>query len=226
MSSVERLTINLANHGLIVRGGFHPVSADEVPGDPATLVLVGNAGPAMWRAFEVARAESRYADSANPLDDWVSDVLSEAAAGLGATALFPSGGPPHLPFQRWAQRAEPVYPSLLGVLIHPDYGLWHAYRGALAFAERLELPAPDTRPRPCDSCADKPCLTACPVDAFGPDGYDVPACVAHVTKPEGADCMDLGCRARRACPVGQSFIYEPANAAFHMAAFRKAQGDS
>ena len=57
MSSVERFTINLANHGLIVRGGFHPTPADGVPGDPATLVLVGNVGPAMWQAFEAARAD-------------------------------------------------------------------------------------------------------------------------------------------------------------------------
>jgi len=213
----------LAPHGLIVRGGFQPIAEDGVPGDPATLVLVGNAGPAMWRAFEAARADGGYTDSANLLDDWVRGVLSGVAEELGAVPLVPFGGPPHLPFQRWAQRAEAVYPSPLGVLIHPDYGLWHAYRGALAFAERLDLPPGDDRPRPCDTCADKPCLAACPVAAFGPDGYEVPACIGHISAPEGADCMELGCRARRACPVGREFIYEPANAAFHMAAFRKAQ---
>ncbi len=214
----------LKPHGLIVRGGFHPTRKDDVAGDPATLALVGNAGPAMWQAFEAARAAGRYADSVNPLDDWVRDALTAVATQLGAAPLFPFGGPPHLPFQRWAQRAEAVAPSPLGVLIHPDYGLWHAYRGALAFAERLDLPPRDTRPRPCDTCADKPCLAACPVDAFGPDGYNVPACVGHILAPEGADCMALGCRARRACPVGQEFIYEPAHAAFHMTAFRRAQG--
>ena len=31
--------------------------------------------------------------------------------------------------------------SPLGILIHPDWGLWHSYRGALAFRERLDLPA-------------------------------------------------------------------------------------
>ena len=223
VADIERITEIVAPHGLIVRGGFHPVAADAVPGDPATLILIGNAGPQMWQAFEAARTEGRYAGSAKPLDDWVRDALCDVATAIGAAPLFPFGGPPHLPFQRWAQRAEPVYPSPLGVLIHPDYGLWHAYRGALAFTERLDLPPPDTRPRPCDTCADKPCLTACPVGAFGPDGYDVPVCVAHISTPAGADCMDLGCRARRACPVGRDYIYEPAHAAFHMAAFRKAQ---
>ncbi|NNE86421.1 MAG: hypothetical protein HKN28_20850 [Alphaproteobacteria bacterium] len=223
MADIESVVELIAPHGLILRGGFYPVGEDSVPGGPATLVLVGNAGPAMWRAFTAARAAGRTADRANPLDDWVRDVLSAAAVDTGATPLFPFGGPPHLPFQRWAQRSEPVYASPLGVLIHPDYGLWHAYRGALAFAERLELPPRDDRSRPCDSCADRPCLPACPVAAFGPDGYDVPACIGHIAAPAGADCMDLGCRARRACPVGRDFIYEPPNAAFHMAAFRRAQ---
>ena len=219
------LEITLAPHGLIVRGGFHPATEDGVPGEPATLVLVGNAGPQMWQAFEAVRADGSYADSANPLDDWVRGVLTGVGQEFGTVALFPSSGPPHLPFQRWAQRAEPVYPSPLGVLIHPDYGLWHAYRGALAFAERLDLPPRDARPRPCDTCADKPCLAACPVGAFGSNGYDVPVCVAHISAPAGADCMDLGCRARRACPVGTEFVYAPAHAAFHMTAFRRAQGE-
>lgn len=223
MTSIQHIAEIVSPHGLIVRGGFYPVAEDGLPGDPATLIMVGNAGPEMWRAFEAARAAGRCADSANPLDDWVRDVLSAAAADIGATPLYPFGGPPHLPFQRWAQRAEPVYASPLGVLIHPDYGLWHAYRGALAFAERLELPPRDDRPRPCESCADKPCLSACPVEAFAPEGYDVPLCITHIAAPAGADCMDLGCRARRACPVGRDFIYEPASAAFHMTAFRRAQ---
>jgi hypothetical protein len=211
----------LASHGLIARGGFHPVSADNVPGDPATLVMVGNAGPDMWAAFGGARAD--YADDANPLDAWTTDVLNAVSADVGATPLFPFGGPPHLPFQRWAQRAEAVHPSPVGVLIHPEFGLWHAYRGALAFSEKLELPQPDARQSPCDSCADKPCLSVCPVSAFDGAAYDVPACVGHITNADSGDCMGLGCQARRACPVGRAYIYGPAQAEFHMRAFTGAQ---
>ncbi len=218
-SSIEAA---LAPHGLIVRGGVHPGSEDNVPGE--TLVLVGNAGPDMWTAFDRVRGD--YGDRASPLDAWVSDVLTDVAAVVGATALFPFGGPPHLPFQRWAQRAEPVYPSPVGVLIHAEFGLWHAYRGALAFAGKLEIPAPSKESSPCDSCADRPCLTACPVSAFDGSAYDVPVCVGHITGPDTGDCMGRGCRARRACPVGRDYIYAPAQAAFHMAAFARAQSDS
>jgi len=88
--------------------------------------------------------------------------------------------------------------------------------------QRLDLPAPDARPCPCDSCADKPCLRTCPIDAFKPSGYDVPACIDFLESPSGTECAGQGCAARRACPVGQDHIYEPAQAAFHMAAFVKA----
>lgn len=204
--------------GLIARGGFHPEPEDGVPGEPGTLVLLGNAGPGMWAAFSRARREE-----ADPLDNWTRRIVIALARELGARALFPFGGPPYLPFQRWAMKAEAVRPSPIGPLIHPDYGLWHAYRGALAFEERLTLPAPDRRPSPCESCADKPCLTSCPVKALAPGAYDVPACVDHISSMEGADCLETGCRARRACPVGRESVYVPAQAGFHMGHFRRAQ---
>jgi hypothetical protein len=40
---------------------------------------------------------------------------------------------------------------------------------------------------------------------------------------EGEDCMTLGCRARRACPVGREFTYVPDQAGFHMRAFLDAR---
>jgi hypothetical protein len=76
---------------------------------------------------------------------------------------------------------------------------------------------------PCDSCADKPCLAACPVAAFDGKGYAVDACVAHIAAPAGADCLDRGCRARRACPVGREHLYAPAQAGLHMRAFLTAR---
>jgi hypothetical protein len=36
--------------------------------------------------------------------------------------------------------------------------------------------------------------------------------------------MSRGCLARHACPVGQGFAYAPAQAEFHMRAFRAARG--
>ena len=205
----------LAEHGLILRGGFHPGSDEAELAGVGTVVLVGNAGPAMWEAF------APHIDAApNPLDRWTRRVLEPIARKFGARAAFPFGEP-HWPFQRWARRAESLHPSPLGVLIHPEYGLWHAWRGALLFDEILALPARQEAASPCDSCVDKPCLTACPVGAFSRAGYDVDACAGHLSGP-AADCLSIGCRARNACPVGGAWRYPEAQLHFHMAAFARA----
>ena len=222
----DRLGAALALHGLRLRGGFCPGPGDGAPplddGRPVrTLYLVGHAGPAMWAAF---RATAPTGD--HPLDGWSRRVLDEVAQQFGGRALLPGDGPPWLPFQRWAQAADTVYPSPIGILIHPEFGLWHGYRGALAFADALPLPSPDPRPSPCDSCAERPCLSTCPVAAFGPEGYDVPACTGHLAGPAGADCIETGCRARRACPVGRDYHYPEGQAAHHMAAFFRAHSSA
>jgi hypothetical protein len=209
---------SLQDAGLTPRGAFHPAAGEDAPplaaGMPArTVVLAGNAGPRMWQAFDDARAGGGMT-----LDAWSERVLTRLAARLGARAVFPFERP-YLPFQRWAMRAEACHPSPLGLLIHPDYGLWHGYRGALLFAEAMELPPPDRRASPCSSCADRPCLGACPVDAFDGTAYDVPACARHLAATPEPDCMDIGCLARHACPVGRDYRYVPAQARFHMLSF-------
>jgi hypothetical protein len=222
MTQLEQIRESLAPHGLALRGGFQPGPEDAVPaltGGRAcgTILLLGNLGGALWPVF----AESpELADGApHPLDRWTRRILESLAPGFGATALFPFGGPPWLPFQRWAMKADSVTASPLGILIHPDFGLWHAYRGALAFADRLDLPQGVRRPSPCDSCIERPCLSGCPVGAFSPGGYDVAGCRGHVAGVRGTACRGQGCLARLACPIGREHAYPPAQMAFHMAAF-------
>lgn len=188
-----------------------------MPVPAATIALLGWVGGEFWDAFAMSSEASD--GERNPLDRWSRRTVDAIADELGATALYPFAGPPWLPFQRWAMRAEPVSVSPLGVLIHPDWGLWHSYRGALAFRERLNLPPMPVRASPCTSCAETPCLTACPVSAFSNHGYAVARCRSHIGTEAGAVCMSGGCLARTACPVGAGYRYVPAQAAFHMRAF-------
>lgn len=159
----------------------------------------------------------------DPLDAWTRETLEPLARRFGARPIYPFA-PPWQPFQQWAMRAQAVHPSPIGILVHPDHGLWHAYRAAFVFSRPLKLEARRERESPCSSCAHKPCLSACPVAAFSPRGYDLAACAGHLEKPESSACHLDGCRARDACPVGRKDRYGEAQRRFHMAAFIRARG--
>src|SRR5688572_13306791 len=75
----------LALHGLILRGGFHP---DPEEGLGATLLLVGNAGAAMWQSFE-----PHIDDLPDPLNRWTREVIEPIAAEFGALPRYPFGEP-------------------------------------------------------------------------------------------------------------------------------------
>ncbi len=221
-AQLDRLADALAPHGLFLRGGFHPDVPDETAGGGGTVILVGNAGPDIWRAFTAGRSPEDLA-SLHALDRWTRKTIDRIAGNFGCEAIYPFDGPPYSPFQAWAKRCDDVHSSPLGILIHPQYGLWHAYRAALAFPGRLDLPAVSRTEAPCTSCVDKPCLSGCPVDAFTNEGYEVETCAAHIRTEAGTSCMSGGCLARRACPVGTEYAYLPDQAQFHMTAFERAR---
>ncbi len=228
MGSRKWLEAALARHGLRLRGGWIPQLEDGMAGlaaGPVAVVwMVGQVGSECWPAFSNSAflADGRP----DPLDRWSQEIGETLARECGGRAIYPSDGPPYAPFQQWAKRAEPLGTSPLLLQIHPQYGLWHAYRFALALAvldtqDRAELLQAGLQAAVdlCLSCDGQPCLSACPVDAFTSNAYDVDRCAGHVHALAGADCMASGCLARRACPVGSAMRYVPAHATFHMHAF-------
>ena len=208
--------------GMFCRGGFHPKPNDKIPISGQTCIMVGNAGRQFWSEFETGKS-----DEVNPLEHWTSSVLGVAAEEFGAEALFPFTGPPYLPFLTWAQRSELVFPSPIGLLIHPQFGLWHAYRGMLVFNDLIKLPPKiSSTHHPCKTCDDKPCTTTCPVDALRDGGLRPKVCTGHIRSQFGRNCMEEGCLARRACPIGRTYIYQPNQARFHMASFLETFGET
>jgi hypothetical protein len=222
-ADIETVFAAIRRTGLVPRGALLLEEGERAGAlaDIGAIVLAGMVGRDGWDAFAASPEASDGAD--HPLDRWSRRLIETLAGELGGKALFPFGGPPFLPFQRWAQRAESVHSSPIGLLIHPYYGLWHSYRGAIGFREQLAVPEPAPVPSPCKSCVGRWCLKACPVGAFSDAGYDVAACAGYLKSAAGADCMGTGCRARRACPVGVEYAYGPEQAKFFMAAFLRGQ---
>ena len=199
--------------GLDIFGGVS--NADSLPSGIATLILLGPLEPGFWPRFT---ATPEYGDGRpDPLDRWSSRVIGALAAQLGAQAFFPFGRPPWQPFTGWARDSGRAHVSPVGLLVHDSAGLMISYRGALGFAHAIDLPPP--APNPCTTCRDRPCLTACPVDALSPQGYDVAACKADLERT-GNDCLTRGCAVRRACPVSRTHGRVESQSAFHMRAFQ------
>ena len=220
----------LGEFGLHAFGAFEIAVSDcptgEEPVAPATGMLIGNAGGAMWAAF---RESAEYSDRmADPLDRWSERVLGGLARQLDCRVIFPSSRP-YWPFQVFARKATGARSSPLGILMHPQYGLWHGFRGALLFPADHELHEEFSRQaqvrknvaHPCDSCSDRPCLSACPVGAFSNNGLDVSRCFSHLGGGQEPDCMGLGCQARAVCPFAIEHQYESMQTRFHMRAYFK-----
>lgn len=219
MSTLPSLVRAASEVGLSVVGAFHPKAEDLAPEGCRTLVLLGPGGPAMWEAFTAA---PEFSDGTpHPMDRWSTRVIGGLAMQFEAEALFPFGGPPYQPFQRWAARGEGARTSPVAMQVTAERGLWASYRGALAFDEQLEVPGVAAAD-PCTDCP-APCLTACPVDAFAAGSYDVPRCTSHVQSPAGAECSQ-GCLVRRSCPAGAALDLPAAQRTFHLQAFLRANG--
>ncbi len=214
MSALANL---LAPHGLIPRGALRLDSCEARALNAKSLVIIGHAGASIWPHFSKWLQNQPNA-AANPLDTWSEQVISGIAVKLGGRAIFPFQRPFH-PFQQWARRAEGLKPSPLGILFHPEYGVWHAYRGALIFEEEIWIQEAEEQSHPRDLCIGKPCLSACPVRAFSGEGYDAAACRSHLASGAGGECMGGGCLARLACPVGRDYVYGQEEMRFHMRAF-------
>ncbi|MEM5583631.1 hypothetical protein WNZ15_14295 [Roseibium sp. AS2] len=213
---------DLAAAGFLCLGGFAPGVGDSVPalagGDrPNTLLLVGSTGPSIW---PVLTKSPEWADgAADPLDRYTARVLGALAQSHGFEALFPFEGPPYHPFQQWAAACGGFSPSPMGVLAHRDFGPWAGFRAAFLTAGTLDAPRGADGSGPCETCADKPCLAACPANALSlSEGYDVPRCRDHLSQSRAFDCWS-GCLARRACPYGTPHRQDPASARFHMESF-------
>ncbi|MEZ5870539.1 MAG: ferredoxin [Nitratireductor sp.] len=227
----------LAPLGLLVFGGFRiepgdQTSVPELAGAPA--LLIGNAGGRMWEVFA---ASNEFCDGEDdPMNRWTQRVMEEVVRECSADCqlLFPFGEVVW-PFQRFALRAIGVQQSPLGLFIHPQYGLWFALRAAIVFqgegpAVERAIQQVEEPIHPCLDCSEKPCLTHCPVSAFSGSGFAVGACRSYLDSiqssqtdaglPDRVNCMDKGCAARNACPVGRDWRYGEAQLQFHMQAFK------
>lgn len=229
LNSFDEFKARLSKSGHICFGALRiddehcAKGCEEFIGQPA--LLIGNAGQQMWEEF--SKSDDFGDGKTDPMNCWTHRVLDALAQEIEVRAVYPFDEP-YWPFQRLAQKVAGVKPSPLGILIHPEYGLWHAFRGLFildethVFMSQINgmLENPDKSIHACDTCEDKPCLTACPVGAFTGEQLIVKSCFEHLDSGIEPDCMGHGCRARSACPIGAAYKYKREQRQFHMSSYR------
>jgi len=197
---------------LSIFGTLPTTEADDL--GPGTILLLGPHEPGFWPHVT---ASPEFTDGqSDPLDRWSHRVITALAEQAGGTPLFPFGQPPR-PFIGWALRSGRTSSSPVGILVHDTAGLMVSFRGAILLPKTNANLV--SQPSPCETCADKPCLTACPTTALTTDGYDIPKCHAYLDTDAGADCMTQGCAVRLSCPVSRTYQRLAEQSAFHMKQF-------
>lgn len=175
------------------------------------LVMFGNGGRQFWQSLH----EQEPAE-VNPVDEFsrylAQQFLHDFLDAPSAFMLYPGSLP--VPLQRLGVVAGWQHSSPLGIGINQHYGLWFAYR--VAFLVDIELPVTEklAGDSPCLTCEDKPCVSACPVQAVSADEpFAIHPCMDFRVQANSL-CAEQ-CLSRLACPVAVEHRYDGAQIGHH-----------
>ncbi|MES2878349.1 MAG: hypothetical protein V4713_07990 [Pseudomonadota bacterium] len=177
------------------------------------LILIGHRGRDLWNTLQKRGMHGKH-----PIDEFVTERVAAWMAGpLQGHAwcqVFPGAHPVGL--QRLGALAGWHHPSPFWVGVDAEWGSWFAYRAVVLADTQLALTPRREFPSPCDSCADKPCIAACPAGALASErtgSWRLQTCLDFRKRPQ-SPCEDR-CLARNACPVGAGHRYADEQVAYH-----------
>jgi epoxyqueuosine reductase len=198
--------------------------ADNISLGCRSIVVIGNGGADFWSTFKAHAAKNPgWLERDNPLDDFTREVIEKQivmpiqAEGVRCFTVYPFGsGGPTLNFMQLAMLAGLAAPSIIGVVVHPVFGPWIAFRAALLLDSEIDHPGDAIGFDPCPTCSSRSCISACPAAAVSfPSGWNIPKCLAHRVEAH-PDCADR-CHARVACVLAPDRRYPDDELAYHQA---------
>lgn len=195
--------------------------ADSLLNDARSIILTGFAGNKFWPVLKsFLRQNPEFKDrNENLIDNYTRITIEKLAETLderngGAFKIaYPFGqGAYDLDFTLLGMMGGVGVPSLLGILLNPEYGTWMSLRGAiLTDIEFEQYDEPISEFNPCPSC-EKPCIDACPADIVTDQGWDWRACMDFRLS---SDICSNSCASRKACPYGQYHMYSDEQIKYH-----------
>ena len=184
----------------------------ELVGAYKQLILIGHGGRQMWEAVQA----SSFAGSAEPIDSFSIDAVnrwfSKQLPNRRFETIYPESQQV-IPLQRLGELAGWHNDSPFRIGINEQWGSWFAYRAVVLSNSDLQPTSKMGGPSPCDSCIEKPCITACPADALSGKDTSLRNCISYRMEG-GSTCRDR-CFSRIACPVASEHRYTMAQLNYH-----------
>ena len=198
------------------------VSVGQIETAARSIILIGNGGASFWKHFQ-DHCSSRpgWLERDNPLDDFTRQVVESELIprfrrhGIHARALYPfMPAEKQISFLQLAKLTGLGGPSIVGVLVHPTFGPWIAFRAAILVDVLIDAPGEASGFDPCPSCEPRSCIAACPVGAVSmPKGWDAVECTRHRVEVE-TDCA-ARCHSRVACVLSPEHRYPDDELQYH-----------
>ena len=210
------------------------INADEydsiVPGkkrasslltEARSVILSGFAGNKFWPLFQSFLKENPEfsKNNKNLIDNYTrlkfEQLISVLQKDKGSSfkSVYPFGDSAYdLDFMTLGIMGGLGVPSLLGILLHPEYGTWMSLRGAiLTDISFADYDRPFSEFNPCPPC-EKPCIGSCPANTVTISGWDWESCMKFRLS---SDVCSSSCASRKACPYGNEYRYSEQQIRYH-----------
>jgi epoxyqueuosine reductase len=185
------------------------LTAQNIPYEAEdTLCIIGNGGRDLWEHLTHPLNEMLH-----PIDNFSIETMKKLEDNIQIIFPHPQW---NIPLQRIARFLNISRPSLLGLDINKDFGLWFAFRGAFLTKIKIGEMKYENFNSPCETCETKPCISACPSKAIATKGesFKLNLCADHRLKI-ASSCADR-CLARIACPYQEQHQYKIQQIQYHM----------
>ena len=180
--------------------------------DYKQLLVFGHGGKDMWQALQ----QSPFLQDNDPIDSFSIDVVQnyfkQEHAECNYYLLYP-GPVRYIPLQALGKLAAWHQDSPFRIGINAEYGSWFAYRVVVLADTSLKPTKAMDAPSPCLSCADKPCIPVCPVNALQAGDLSFQKCMDYRLQHDSV-CKSK-CISRLACPVAKEHRYSSEQVAYH-----------
>jgi len=176
------------------------------------LLVFGHGGRDMWQALQ----QSPDASQSDPIDHFsvhaVQNYFNQEHADCSHCLLYPDSVQ-NMPLQALGKLAGWHHDSPFRIGINAEYGPWFAYRAVALTDTALTPTTAMNGASPCQSCADKPCISACPANALLSGDLSLQQCMEYRLQHDSR-CKSQ-CISRLACPVGSKHRYSNEQIAYH-----------